>query len=126
MWGMHNHERINAWVRASDLSVDVCLAIARTRIRRHRALLSQFERAVISIGANIAEGSGQATDPQFARFLDYSVSSAQEALSHLRLITKLGVLHGENLAGWRSELIAIRRMTNGLIRRFRGIPAPPP
>ncbi|MEQ1691120.1 MAG: four helix bundle protein [Gemmatimonas sp.] len=117
---MHNHERIDAWERASDLSVEVCLAIARTRIRRHRAVISQFERAVISIGANIAEGSGQSTDPQFAKFLDIAVASAHEAQSHLRLITKLGVLRGENLAGWRAELLAIRRMTYGLIRRFRG------
>jgi four helix bundle protein len=121
---MHNHERLQAWQRAHALSVRICLAIGRTRTRGHRSLLTQFERAIVSIPANIAEGAGQSTDPQFARFLDVSIGSSHEAQSHLELIRAIGILPREDLAGWREELISTRRMLRGLCRRLRGTPGP--
>ena len=85
-------------------------------------LLVQFERSVASIPANLAEGAGQSTDPQFARFVDVAAGSAQEAQSHLSLIAALDLLPHADYAAWREELIAIRRMAQGLARRLRNPP----
>lgn len=121
---MHNHERLLVWQRAHELSVAVCRATARDRGRGVRTAVAQFERAVTSIPANIAEGAGQSTDAQFARFLDIAAGSSQEALSHLRLIADIGLLPSGDHAEWREELVAIRRMLAALARRFRGAAVP--
>ena len=46
----------------------------------------------MSIAANIAEGSGQVTPPQFARYLTIALGSARELDYHLLLGKDLGVL----------------------------------
>lgn len=44
------------------------------------SLTSQFRRAVDSIVLNIAEGAGNRSDKEFAKFLDYSIRSAHECI----------------------------------------------
>ena len=44
------------------------------------SLTSQIRRAVDSIVLNIAEGAGNRSDKEFAKFLDYSIRSAHECI----------------------------------------------
>jgi four helix bundle protein len=76
--------------------------------------LVQLERSIVSVPSNIAEGAGQSTDVQFARFLTIAIASANESVSHIALIEGLNLLPGRDCAGWREELVAIRRMIYGL------------
>ncbi len=122
---MHNHERLVVWRRALDVSVEICNIAARYRGRRHAALLNQITRAVASIPANIAEGAGQSTDAQFARFLDVALGSLQELQSHLHLAAGVGLFPEPQVERWRNELVAIRRMLNGLARHMRNDPREP-
>ena len=115
---MHNHLKLDVWHRATDLSVIVCKALARTRPRRHRAILNQLERSITSVSANIAEGSGQSTDAKFAAFVGIAIGSATESMSHLAQLEGLDVLPREDLPGWRDELQRIRRMAESLQRRL--------
>ncbi|MBP6772295.1 MAG: four helix bundle protein [Gemmatimonadaceae bacterium] len=122
---MHNHLRLEIWIRSSELSVQICAAISRMRGRRYRAVLGQLERAIVSVPSNIAEGAGQSSDAQFARFLSIAIGSINESMSHLELLSRLSVLPAAQAREWCAELIAIRRMTHGLRQRLIG-PAPSP
>ena len=53
------------------------------------ALVSQVNRAAISIPSNIAEGTSRKTDKEINRFLDYSLGSAYELETQFLLISKL-------------------------------------
>lgn len=44
------------------------------------SLTSQFKRAVDSIVLNIAEGAGNRSNKEFAKFLDYAIRSAHECI----------------------------------------------
>ena len=117
-WRMHNHLKLDVWHRAIDLSVTICNVLARSRIRRHRVLFNQLERSILSVPTNIAEGSGQSTDPKFAAFVGIAIGSVTESMSHIAQIEKLGLLPREDVAGWREELQRIRRMSESLQRRL--------
>ena len=117
-WRMHNHERLDVWHIAVALSVTICRATSRTRVRRHRFLLNQLERSITSVPANIAEGCGQSTDPKAAQHVGIAIGSVMESLNHLKQIAELGLLPGENIAAWREELWRIRRMSESFQRRL--------
>lgn len=119
---MHNHERLEAWQRAIALNIDLCAAADRYRGKRYQPLLNQIRRAVGSIPANIAEGAGQSTDAQFARFVDIAIGSAQETHSHVYLAQGLRLFRHDQAEGWLNELSSIRRMLNGLSRHLRNQP----
>ena len=113
---MHNHERLDIWHLSLALSVTVCSAIARARIRRHRFLANQLERSITSVPSNIAEGSGQPTDPKFAHYVGIAIGSITESMSHLKQMEELRLMPNEDLAGWRAELRRIRRMSESFQR----------
>ena len=119
---MHKHDRLQVWQRAVALSCEVCASIDEHRGGRHQALLGQIARSVTSIPANIAEGAGQSTNAQFARFIDIALGSTQETHSHLYLAQGLRLFRPEQAATWLQELVAIRRMLNGLARHLRNEP----
>jgi len=50
-------------------------------IREHFALQKQIDRASLSVVLNIAEGSAKSSDKEFARFLEISIASANEAVA---------------------------------------------
>lgn len=53
------------------------------------ALISQMNRAVVSIPSNIAEGSGRTTEREFIRYLEIAISSSFELETQLLLIKEL-------------------------------------
>jgi four helix bundle protein len=55
-------------------------------------LTGQLRRAGISVSANIAEGSGRNSDPDFAHFLELAYGSAMEVASLLYLATDAGYI----------------------------------
>jgi four helix bundle protein len=95
--------------------------------------LSQFLRAVGSIGANIAEGYSRRGLTDRARFYGYALGSQREALLWLRSLAH--AMPAEAVALRMLMLAQVRRLLLGLVRsvqargdiRFqaRGMPRPP-
>ena len=56
-------------------------------------MVSQIRRCVISIPANISEGSGRNSDKDFAHFLNISLGSAYELETLLTLSADLRLIH---------------------------------
>ena len=66
----------------SKIFCKVCREIVRENIRnRDQNLASQIERALNSIVLNIAEGSADNSDIEFARFLGISIRSIYEVVA---------------------------------------------
>lgn len=53
------------------------------------ALTDQLKRSASSISANIAEGSGSSSKKDFSHYLDISIKSINESVSHLELAKEL-------------------------------------
>jgi four helix bundle protein len=95
---VRSYRDLIVWQRAMELA-DVCGGIA-TRRRRPGggALLHQMLRAAASVPANIAEGAGRSSRPDFLRHLSIANGSLKELETHLMLIEHAGLETPERVA----------------------------
>lgn len=82
-------------------------------------LVSQMQRAAISIGANIAEGSGRGSNRELVRFLHIARGSAHELEFHLLAASDLGFVAANRTTEMLDEISQVSRMLQGLIRSLR-------
>ena len=117
---MHDFRKVRAWQSNRQLTVDV-YRITRTFPADERfGLVSQIRRAVVSVGANIAEGCGRHSDADKLRFLQMSFASSTELLHHLITSTDLGYLQPDAFGSLESKLDVVRSQLYGFIKRLRG------
>jgi four helix bundle protein len=116
---MQDHTKLRVWERAHRLSVTVFELTSTGAARRTPGVATQLRRAVASIAANIAEGTGQHSSAQFARFLQIAIGSASEALTHLLLMRDLEALDPETWSTTNEELQAVRAMLITLLHRVQ-------
>ena len=80
---MHNFRKLNVYVKALDFTKTVRSATRKFPKDELFSLTSQFRRAADSIVLNIAEGAGNRSDKEFAKFLDYAIRSGHECVGCL-------------------------------------------
>jgi len=78
-------EKLDAWQLAIGFAQDVYRATNRFPDNERFGLTSQLRRSAVSISSNIAEGSGRASDADFARFLEIAYGSLMEVVSQLQI-----------------------------------------
>jgi four helix bundle protein len=99
------------------------LHIARADITRSvdvpasQTTSDQLLSALASIGANIAEGYGRATNADRARFFAYALGSAREAVVWYQAV--VAPADGELLKERLERLARVKRMLLGLLGRIR-------
>jgi len=76
-------EKLSVWHSARRLSSEVYVATQGFPKDELFGLTSQLRRAAVSVTANIAEGSGRNSDPDFAHFLEMAYGSVMELASLL-------------------------------------------
>lgn len=104
-----------AWRKARGLVREVYLLAATFPVGERFGLVSQMDRAAVSIPSNIAEGYGRATTQDYLRFLRIARGSAYELETQLVLAEDLGLCpsaKGELVVAALQEVI---RVLNGLI-----------
>jgi four helix bundle protein len=83
---VHKFERLEVWQLAIEYAA-LCYALAESLPRREDYNLgSQIQRAAVSVGLNIAEGSTGQSDPEQARFLGLALRSLIETVACQHLI----------------------------------------
>jgi four helix bundle protein len=84
-----------------------------------KGLCDQLQRASVSIGSNIAEGSAKPSNADFARFLDTALGSTYEVETQLLIANKVGYIKDDTYQELLNELIEIERQIAVLIRTLR-------
>jgi four helix bundle protein len=114
---MYPFKRLSVWEKAHALTVRVYEIADGPAAKRYPGLFSQLRRSVAAIPANIAEGAGHSTDPQFNRFLEIALASAYEADYHLLLARDLHAITGRDFAHLEAQLSEVKQMMMGLRKR---------
>lgn len=86
-------EGLKVWQKAIDLSGEINELTEKWPKKEMFVLTSQIQRASDSIALNIAEGSTGQTNPEFRRFLSFSLRSAIEVLSCIHLAKRRNLIN---------------------------------
>ena len=113
---MKNYKELEVWQRGVDLAVQV-YQITRTFPAEEKfGLISQIQRAAISIPANIAEGWGRGSTKEYIQFLRIARASLMELETHLILASRLGYIRGDQLQPFQQEVETLGKRINSLIQ----------
>ena len=83
------------------------------------ALTDQLRRAVVSIPSNIAEGSGRASNKDYAHFLSIARGSLYETLTQLQVAQDLGYIDGYDSCNELAQEVG--RMLTSLMKKYDSI-----
>jgi four helix bundle protein len=117
---MQDFRKIRAWQENRQLTVMIYKATATFPPSERFGLIAQMRDAVVSIGANIAEGCGRGSTADTLRFFQMSFSSATELLHHLITSSDLQFLNPEQFTELDERLDSIRRKIAKFMSRLRG------
>lgn len=113
--GARRYFDLIAWQKARALNKQVYLASRSWPSDERFGLIAQVRSASISIMANIAEGSGRGSDPDFLRFLRIANGSLMEVESHLYAALDLEFLPADAHTAVLTQAEEVGRILSGLM-----------
>ncbi len=112
-------EEIQAWQKARDVTLRIYEITTNAAFAKDYGLKEQIRRAAVSIMANIAEGHGRKTNPEFANFLNIARGSVAEVQSHLYVAHGLSYINQNDFEELYQTLTEISRMLLSLAQYLR-------
>ena len=117
---MRKFKELRIWEDSIQLVKDVYTLGKLMPSNEKFGLISQVQRAAVSIPSNIAEGSSRKSDIEFARFLEISLGSAFELETQLILILELQLINqSELITKLLSQVEKIQKMASSFISKIR-------
>jgi four helix bundle protein len=116
---MVDNKNYTVWKKAHALVLDIYKTTRAFPSEEKFNLISQINRAALSIPTNIVEGCGRETQKEFLRFLYISSGSAFE-LEYLILVsTDLNFIDPKSSKNLMGEIKEIKKMLYGLIQKVK-------
>lgn len=116
---MRNFRTMKMWNDAVDLSVLTYKYTKQIPTDEKFGLVSQMNRAAVSISSNIAEGCSRSSDIEFKRFLEIAMGSGFELETQFILANKLLFINETELELVLVEIHQIQKQLNGLISKIK-------
>ena len=113
---MQDFRNLRVWQKGHRLAVNAYALPAYLQEPKAWPLREQILKAAISIPSNIAEGAGRGSDPDFCRFLWYSVGSCHEFESDLILGRDVKLIPGNVFTRLGDEVSDVRKTLTRLIQ----------
>ncbi len=115
-----DHKKLNIWRKSHNLTLELYKLTADCMFPKSErfGLVDQIRRSASSIGSNIAEGCGQATNKNFKRYLYMAFGSMKELENHLELAKDLGYLSADLQESVISKLVRLEQMTQSFIKKL--------
>lgn len=111
---MNKYQELIVWQKAMDYVISVYEATRKFPTEEKFGLVSQINRAIVSIPSNIAEGAGRDSKKEFAHFLSIAKGSSYEVETQWMLSKKMGFVTEENFQILIESSYEIQRMITGL------------
>ena len=112
---------LKVWEKAMDLVIETYRISKLLPKTEMFGLISQIQRAAVSIPANIAEGHGREHLGDYLRHLSIARGSLMELETHMLIITRLYIPMDEVKRAL--EMVReVERMLSGLTKSLRALP----
>jgi four helix bundle protein len=116
---MNRFKELKVWQKAIEFVVDVYKLTAKFPQSERFGLISQIQRAAVSIPSNIAEGAGRNNKGEFYQFLGLANGSSFELETQLMIGAKLGYSHNDEIEKMCIKLSEIQNMIFGLQKTLK-------
>lgn len=116
---MHSFKDLIVWQKSRAFVKDIYLTSSKFPSEEKFGIISQIRRAVISISANISEGTGKNSDADFCRFLDTALGSSNEVENLIFLCFDLEFINESKQKELLEKVTEIQRMLGALILKIR-------
>ncbi|MEO5674382.1 MAG: four helix bundle protein [Chitinophagales bacterium] len=110
----NSYQDLILWQKSMDFSVKVYQITEKFPADEKFGLISQINRAVVSIPSNIAEGAGRDSKKEFSQFLSIALGSSYEAQTQLILAHRIGFISAAELKLLSEHSLEIQKMIFGL------------
>lgn len=115
---IHNFRELIAWQKAMQLTKQVYVLTKAFPASEQYGLVSQIQRAVVSIPSNIAEGAGRPTQKELVHFLSFSLGSAYELETELLLAGELNYINVEQSKQINAEIVEVQKLVYSLMKKY--------
>ncbi len=104
-------EKLLIWQKAMDFGEEIYLVADTFPKKELYNLLSQICRSSDSIALNIAEGSIEQSNPEYKRFLNYSIRSIAEVITCLYKAKRRNYISEQKFNDMYSKCFELMNMT---------------
>ena len=116
---MHNFKELKVWNAGIALCKAIFILTKTFPADERFGLISQMNRAVVSIPSNIAEGCGRKSGKEFHQFLNVALGSAFELETQLIIAKEFGYINEETLTMNCILVTEIQKMIYGLQKSLK-------
>lgn len=107
---MHNFRQLNIWKDSMQLAKAVYILTNKFPSSEKYGLISQINRASISVPSNIAEGSSRSSNKEFKHFLSIALGSLYELETQIVLSQELSYVDLEASENLILRIIQLQKM----------------
>ncbi|RKR81719.1 four helix bundle protein [Mucilaginibacter gracilis] len=111
---MHNFKELKVWQAGIQLSKSIFILTKTFPNDEKIGLVSQMNRAAVSIPSNIAEGCGRKSGKELHQFLNIALGSAFELETQLIIAKEFDYINNETLNTTCNLVTGIQKMISGL------------
>lgn len=116
---MRKLEDIKIWHKSMELAVSVYEQTLKFPAAEKFNLISQMQRAAISIPSNVAEGAERNSEKEFVHFLSIAHGSLYELETQIRIAEKLNYLPAEILIQLLEQIHELQKMSYSFQRSLK-------
>lgn len=110
---MHNFKKLSIWTKSVDFVTEIYKVTNSFPTHERFGLISQLQRAAVSVPTNISEGSAKSSNKDFARFLEISLGSTFELETELLVALNLSYIDKEKYLFLNEKLTELQKMIIG-------------
>lgn len=117
--GIKNFRELHIWQKGIEIVKDI-YRIAKGFPRQELyGLISQMQRAAVSIPSNIAEGFNRFHNKEYRQFLYIALGSCAELETHIEIASVLGYVNAVGKKDILEKINHESRMINSLIKKIK-------
>jgi len=117
---IYGFEKLDVWKQSKDLVVCVYGITKNFPKEEKYSLVSQINRAAVSVPSNIAEGSSRSSRKEQAHFTQIAYGSLIELLTQLIISQEIGYISNDEYLNLRKSIEEITNKLNSLRKYQQG------
>lgn len=114
-----NHKNLMVWQKSVDFVLKIYEITKFFPKIEYYGLISQLQKAAVSVPSNIAEGASRNTKAEYIHFLYIARGSVNEIDTQLEIIKRLKYINEEKYLEILEFLDEVSKMLNGLINSLK-------